>query len=549
MQDVTSISRVSETQTHTEYRTYGPPGTGKTTWAARQVRAAVDKYGPAGVMVASFTKAAAIEIAGRGLGIDEEKVGTLHSLAYRAIGRPAIALDGSLRKEWNERNPEFTLSGSGRGLDDPDAPEDGKKGQGDAILEHYDLLRSRLWPRATWPTSVLHFASLWEAFKDETGSVDFADMIEIALRECPTAPGRPIVGFFDEAQDFTALELALVRSWAASMEYVVLIGDDDQTLYAFRGATPEAFLEPQIPDEQKRVLGQSYRVPRRVHELAARWIERIPAGEREPKAYRPREYEGDVWRTQATYRAGDRAVDLVEKMLDSGRKVMVLGAAGYHLQPSIKELRRRGIPFHNPWAPKRGDWNPLARRKGTTAADRLLAFLRPDPDVWGEDAVDIWPAKDLKAWADLVRADLVLERGAKTEIGKSEVVTVNDLRRWFKPDAFAAATSLDVDWFERSLLADACRRMEFPLAVYRTRGATGLTSTPHVTVSTIHASKGAEADAVILFPDLSPAGYAEWSSERYARVVRQFYVAVTRARDVLAVCRAGGPWAVELEAA
>jgi DNA helicase-2/ATP-dependent DNA helicase PcrA len=532
---------------HTEYRTYGPPGCGKTTWTARQVRAAVAKYGPAGVLVASFTKAAAVEVAGRDLGIDEDKVGTLHALAYRAIGRPKLAIDGDCRKEWNARHPEAALSGSSRGLDDPEATVDGK-GAGDAIFEQYEMLRARMWDRRTWPASVLAFASEWEAFKDETGAIDFADMIEIALRECPTAPGRPLVGFFDEAQDFTRLELALVRRWAESMEYVVLIGDDDQTLYAFRGATPEAFLQPRLPDDHKRVLSQSYRVPRRVHELATRWVSRIPDGEREPKAYRPRDEEGAVWSSDATYRNPSRIVELVERLVDDGKRVMVLGACGYLLQPTIKELRSRGVPFHNPWAPKRGDWNPLARRKNqTTAVDRLLSYLRPSPELYGENAPGVWPAKDLRAWTSVVRSDLVLTRGAKSEIAKAEAFTYADLTRWFQDGALAAAAALDVDWLERQLLPDAVRRLEFPITVYRTRGAAALTAAPRVCVSTIHASKGAEADAVVLFPDLSPAGRDEWASERYARVVRQFYVGITRAREVLTVCCAGSPFAVDLE--
>ncbi len=52
----------------------GPRGTGKTTELARYVRLAAEKYGSSGVIVTSFTKAAATEIAGRDLAIDKNQV-------------------------------------------------------------------------------------------------------------------------------------------------------------------------------------------------------------------------------------------------------------------------------------------------------------------------------------------------------------------------------------------------------------------------------------------------------------------------------------------
>jgi len=91
-----------------EYRVFGPPGTGKTTNVSRQIKRAVDRYGPASVLVTSFSRTAAAELAGRDLPINPNRIGTLHSHCYHALGRPVIA--ESCVEEWNRENPRLALT-------------------------------------------------------------------------------------------------------------------------------------------------------------------------------------------------------------------------------------------------------------------------------------------------------------------------------------------------------------------------------------------------------------------------------------------------------
>ena len=42
-----------------EYQVFGPPGTGKTTYLANRIKKSAETYGSAGILVASFTRAAA----------------------------------------------------------------------------------------------------------------------------------------------------------------------------------------------------------------------------------------------------------------------------------------------------------------------------------------------------------------------------------------------------------------------------------------------------------------------------------------------------------
>jgi len=256
-----------------EFRIFGPPGTGKTTYLGRQIQRAVEVVGSANVMVASFTRAAAAEIVGRKLPIDNRQVGTLHSFAYRALGAPPLA-EAKLQ-EWNAYAPMYQLStdGSSTDMDEP-GWEQNYATVGDELYTRAQLLRARMVPQELWPVQVAAFHRKWEAWKQEAGVIDFTDMIALSLRDVEAAPGEPEIGFFDETQDFAPLELALVRRWAKRMAIVLLAGDDDQAIYSFKGAIPDAFLDPPLPPQQVRVLSQSYRVPRLIQAEAQRWIER-----------------------------------------------------------------------------------------------------------------------------------------------------------------------------------------------------------------------------------------------------------------------------------
>jgi superfamily I DNA/RNA helicase len=88
------------------------------------------------------------------------------------------------------------------------------------------------------------------------------------------------------------MQLALLRKWGKRAEYSVVACDDDQTIYAWAGATPEGMLLPEIPNDHKFFLDQSRRVPRAIHALAEQLIRRV--GRRQEKAYRPREADGEV---------------------------------------------------------------------------------------------------------------------------------------------------------------------------------------------------------------------------------------------------------------
>ncbi len=532
-----------------EYRIFGPPGTGKTTNLSRQIRRAVERFGPDSVLVTSFTRAAAAELAGRDLPIAQHRIGTLHSHCWRALDGPVIA--ETQVDEWNRSNPSLRITAARKqqSLDGESGPEEASERgtEGDRWLQELNRLRGMMLPEAAWPAAVRSFARRWREYKESHGLLDFCDLIQTALEEISFAPGRPSVIFADEAQDLNRMQLSLVRKWGERAQYFIIAADDDQTIYSWTGATPDAVLDPEIPDDHKIILRQSYRVPRCVHAVAQKLIRQV--GRRQPKEYCPRPADGACHQLSlGSYKSPEYGIlKSVLAHVDKGRTVMLLATCAYMLEPLIAVLRKNGIPFHNPYRRANGFWNPIRKGRSGSAANRVLALLAAHPSAG--TAARPWTFADLALWAEWLTAKGVLKPGAKGRIAAAEpdrAVSIASLDELFESgalesllDTFEGDHRRLLTWWQRRLNASMQGRARFPLAIAHERGPAGLEDVPKVIAGTIHSVKGGEADVVFLFPDLSQAGDAAYqrSGPAHDAVIRLFYVGVTRARETLYLCQ------------
>jgi len=469
---------------------------------------------------------------------------TLHAHAYRELGRPEVAEKHI--KDWNELATDARHILSVSGVDVDDAAEANYISEGDEIASRYQVYRAMMRPRSLWETEIRHFADAWEDWKRQNEYIDFTDMIEMALNDIEYAPGNPVIGFIDEAQDLTPLELALVRKWGSHMEFLVMAGDDDQSIYAFKGATPDAFLDPPLPASHKRVLAQSYRIPLAVHTFAEDWIQRL--SRREPKLYRPRDYEGAFRRLTDPHEYGSKGIDFdrpdtllrdAERYLEYGRTVMYLGTCAYMVDPLIVELREKGIPFHNPYRRKNGRWNPLHPARGVTAGQRLAAWNKL-PSEWTPHDVKLWSLHMSKPKVFVRGGDKVLDT-----IGQQYRPLPQEYYRRVFTDAFISGFAMEMTEYFEALLLDSKKGVyKYPLRVLSKVGVEALTDVPKIIVGTIHSVKGGESDAVYLFPDLSGKGHIQYTTGDRDSILRQMYVGMTRCREALCLVGAASPWAV-----
>lgn len=535
-------------ETTSEYRIFGPPGTGKTTSVGRQIRRAVDRYGADSVLVTSFSRAAAAELAGRDLPISRDRVGTLHSHCWHALGGPEIA-EANV-DEWNRDNPSLAITPAKKHgkLDGEEAVGDDGDAEkaGDKELQRLSRYRGLMIPRQGWPNPLLEFEKKWTEYKRENGLLDFTDLIETSLRDIAVAPKAPSVIFADESQDLNRMALSLVRKWGERANFFIVAGDDDQTIFSFTGATPDAFLDPDIPADHKIILKQSYRVPRAVHQFAQNLIRQVTR--RQEKIYLPRPEDGALERlSRDGYKTPEYSIlRTAIEHLERGQSVMFLAACSYMLRPLIQVLRKQGIPFHNPYRKSNGFWNPLRLTKRGASANRVLALLAAHSDS-GENHRP-WTYGDLALWAEYMHSNGTLRQGAKKQIAaadSAQIVTAEALNDLFETaaldslmDAYEQGPAAMLDWWRSRVKPAFAERVKFPADIAQRRGAQALVETPQVVVGTIHSVKGGQADAVYLFPDLSQAGDAQYRRDGLPRdsVIRQFYVGATRAREKLYLC-------------
>ena len=533
-----------------EYRIFGAPGCGKTTNITRQIKRAVEKHGADAVLVTSYSRTAAAELAGRDLPIASDRIGTLHSHCYHALGRPVIA--ESCVDEWNRDNPHLAitpakkqvrLDSEGAGAEDD--TELAKNG--DEVLRELSRMRGLMIPQNRWPIVLSQFKQKWTEYKHALGLLDFTDLIETCYRDVSAAPRHPAVIFADEAQDLNRMQLTLIRKWGDCANYFILAGDDDQTIFSFTGASPDAILDPDIPEDHKIILKQSHRVPRAVHQLANDLIHRVTR--RQEKVYLPRPEDGAVQRlSRGTYKSPEYFIlKSAMEHLEQGKTVMFLASCAYMLHPLVAILRKNGIPFHNPYRKTNGFWNPLRIGTKGSSANRILSLLVGHPELG--DGHRAWTKGDLALWSEWLESKGILKDGAKGMIltrDRSHMVTMEHLQTIFETGAFEslmAARDGDsralLDWWRTRVKDDVSKRVQFPAEVAARRGPQALREQPRVVVGTIHSVKGGQADVVYLLPDLSQAGAAQYerSGAPHDSVIRLFYVGATRARETLYICQ------------
>ena len=490
------------------FRIFGPPGTGKTTTLLNMVdRALSDGMDPKEIAFLAFTKKAATEAKERAaarFGLNPKTdllyFRTLHSLAltqtsiglesvmsdqhYRELGnRIGIELNGSRTVDFdddiyniaNKQNPIVTLINLARVKKVP-------------LRQEYN--RSNL--SVSW-SEVDYVDRALQSYKHSMNLYDYTDMLEVFIAESDKCCPKFKLTFLDEAQDLSPLQWDIAHILSDNSDRMYVAGDDDQAIYRWGGADVDHFISL---NSQSETLQQSYRVPSSVHQLAENVAKRISG--RFPKSYLPREEVGMVARIN-----GLESLDMSEG------EWLILAQAGYHLQSIATDLKSGGYLFNY-----RG-----SRSISEKISDAVRGWetLRKGREVSGEIARKIYGYMSLNKR---------VQRGFK-KLPALEDTDFVDFDQLVEHHGLLA--SKDMIWSEAMDKLPDTDRAYITALLRRGEKFTGV---PRITASTIHGSKGGEADNVVLLTDLSPAAEMEMRINP-DDTHRVFYVGVTRTKKNL----------------
>lgn len=471
----------------------GPPGTGKTTNLSREVQQAIDNgVDPQGIYMMSFTKAAAQEIAAKVDAGALGRVSTLHSLCFNLLKMHPNSMMGFKHLHEFAKSVGMTMYGI-RG--------DALMGvqEGDRCLAMLQYARSRMIKPKSVYKRIRHrpcsykrfqtFCAAYDRYKKEKALWDFDDLLYTFLQLPDSQIPDLDTLFIDEAQDLSPLQWTVVERLATKAREVIITGDPDQALYEWGGADPLRMIK--IADSIK-VLGQSYRVPINIHKIASRVA--LQMEDRYDYDYQPLQKQG-LW----TY------VSDANLLKWDDRDTLVL----VRINAQKKEYERLFMQNLIPYSMLGG--RPSLFDSSRANAVRAIRAMKQDIGVT-RVLID-----GLRRHATRELSEVLKQcHGDNKEANKAMMHMVQDKNTW-------------------SLIS----RPRDPLEEYYFDNV-DLDAKPNIRLSTIHASKGREAEHVMLHLSTTKRIRQSFYDLKDAEI-RCWYVGVTRAKEQLTLVEGRDP--------
>lgn len=340
------------------------PGAGKTFTIVRRIECLINQYNvrPEEILVVTFTKAAAKEMKERFLGIKNSKsgvtFGTFHGVFY-GILKWAYRMDaGNILSEEEKRAMICET------LAEEKIEAEEEKDFVEGMVNEISLIKNNRLDAETYECHTCgkeHFLKVYKAYerkRRQRRKLDFDDILTTCYelfekRKDVLELWRKKFCYIlvDEFQDINQIQYDIIRMLSAPKNNLFVVGDDDQSIYGFRGARPEIILhfEKDYSDARKWILDQNFRSTKSIVSAAGRVIGNNET-RYQKKISAPRE-KGDTVHVQEVRDASEEADYVATKMEKAHgkgtpyRQMAALFRTNADAGTLTEVLMERGIPF------------------------------------------------------------------------------------------------------------------------------------------------------------------------------------------------------------
>jgi DNA helicase-2/ATP-dependent DNA helicase PcrA len=349
-------------------------GSGKTRTLVYRVAYLIDSgVDPSNILLLTFTRKSAQEMlqrAGELIGARSERVcgGTFHSVAnllLRRYGRSIGVEPGFTILDRGDAEDLIALVRSQLGLNEKDKRFPRKGTIMEMISKSENTLRSleeiildEFGHFADHIEDLSRLKTAYQSAKRQKQLLDYDDLL-VMLRQLLLLDetARMTISrqfryiLVDEYQDTNRLQAEVVRKLAATHNNVMVVGDDSQSIYAFRGATFKNIMEfPQLfPGTQIYKLEENYRSTQPILNLANCIIDE--AAEKYTKRLFTRKIDGPLPSLVEAAGENTQSRFIAQKILELREEgvplseVAVLFRSSFHSFDLEIELSRKGLPF------------------------------------------------------------------------------------------------------------------------------------------------------------------------------------------------------------
>ena len=365
------------------------PGSGKTLVIINRIKYLIEKRNvkPEEILVITFTKAAAGEMRERFARLMGEKrcrvtFGTFHAVFFQILKYAYHYTAANILRD-DQRYQILTELADRQRLEYEDEKEFISGISGEISLVKNEQIPLEHYYSSSCSEEV--FRQIYQGYQERlrrSGLIDFDDMLVYCyelLRERPDILAQWQRRFryilVDEFQDINGLQYQILRLLARPEDNLFIVGDDDQSIYRFRGAKPEIMrgFQKDYPQAETVLLDENFRCSGKIVEAAELVI-----------AENKNRFEKKI-------RCGSEPGEAVEIRRFAGQE-----QEANYLVKCIRDARERGYEYN--------DLAVLTRTNvgGRYAAEKLMEFQIPFRmrDVM-PNLYDHWIARDLLAYIRL----------------------------------------------------------------------------------------------------------------------------------------------------